>query len=108
MGGSMWSAAWSVVPMMNSGPSAGASRCSASSWTATMRRASASSATPGLGQPCPAAVRFDQRLAQRLLQAADVLAHGGLAELKVRGGAVEASGVGDGDQAAQRNDVEHA
>jgi hypothetical protein len=62
----------------------------------------------GLGQPRPAAVRFDQRPAQRLLQAADVLAHRGLAELQVRRGAVEAAGVSHGDQAAQRNDVEHA
>jgi hypothetical protein len=46
IGGRMWSAAWSVVPMMNSGPSAGPSRTSASSWAATIRRASDSSATP--------------------------------------------------------------
>ena len=59
----------------------------------------------GLGQPGPAAVRFDQRTPQRLLQPADVLAHRRLAELKVGGGAVEAAGVGHGDQAAQRNDV---
>jgi hypothetical protein len=59
----------------------------------------------GLGQPRPAAVRLDQRSAQRLLQTADVLAHRGLAELQVRRGAVEAAGVGHGDQAAQRNDV---
>jgi hypothetical protein len=59
----------------------------------------------GLGQPRPAAVRFDQRSAQRFLQPADVLAHRGLAELKIRGGAVEPPGVSHGDQAAQRNDV---
>jgi hypothetical protein len=62
----------------------------------------------GLGQPRPSAVWFHQRSAQRLLQAADVLAHRRLAELKVRGGAVEASGVSHGDQAAQRNDVQHS
>jgi hypothetical protein len=63
-----------------------------------MRRASASSATP-------AWVSLARRSAQRLLQTADVLAHRGLAELQVRRGAVEAAGVGHGDQAAQRNDV---
>ena len=59
----------------------------------------------GLGQPGPAAVRLDQRAAKRLLQPADVLAHGRLAELQVRGGPVEAAGVCHGDQAAQRDDV---
>jgi hypothetical protein len=44
---------------------------------------------PRLGQPRPAAVRFDQGPAERLLQAADVLAYRRLAELKIGGGAVD-------------------
>jgi hypothetical protein len=38
----------------------------------------------GLGEPRPAAVRLDQRAAQRLLQAADVLAHRRLAATAIR------------------------
>ena len=108
MGGSMWSAPWSVVPMMNSGA---LGRPEPQQRLVVSRDDAArlgQQRDAGLGQPRPAAVRLDQRPPQRLLQAADVLAHRGLAELQVGGGAVKAPGVGHRDQAAQRNDVQYS
>ncbi|GAA3165137.1 hypothetical protein GCM10020001_107670 [Nonomuraea salmonea] len=58
------------------------------------------------GEPRAAAAPLDQRAADGRLEAADVLAHRALAEVQGVGGALEATGVGDGDEAAQRSDVQ--
>ncbi len=52
---------------------------------------------PRGGEPGPAPVGFDERPPEDPLEAANVLADRGLAELEARGGAVEAARVGHRD-----------
>ncbi|WP_311766595.1 hypothetical protein [Streptomyces rhizosphaericus] len=59
------------------------------------------------GEPGLPAVTFDDGAAEGLLQPPDVLADGGLAEGECARGAVETSLVGDGNETAQRHDVQY-
>src|SRR5690606_21688384 len=60
------------------------------------------------GEPGAAAAPLHERAPDRGLQPPDVLAHRALAEVQGVGGALEAAGVGDSDEASQRGDVQRA